>query len=360
MAENLEEINDESELDQDDGNCLGYYTRSSLESRKRKNPIMFVPTEIIQAVFRHISYQELSQNVRLVNHRFKLIAEGILDSGFKNIDRQLTMLQRTTELSLAYTQDDMEIKCITKLLNFLEILKTQHTIVLATIWRYVYNEFYKVPKSSMYGGQLIDAHKLFMWTFLHFPNQLYAPAVVRDYALPVEVTKIVQLTKAFCLHFERVTEEPMPNCLIRSGCKMVDLLDAAKFAQKTTIYEKSTKDSFIGQRMMHMRLRRLVLAHNDMFLQQAQYERELMLRPVPNSRIKKPGNNVYTGYGDVGHFFFYYGVMNDGAFAQKFATDEDNEEEENDDEIDVGAVQEANPANLPQINSDEDILFRPF
>nr|CAI5866279.1 unnamed protein product [Callosobruchus analis] len=78
MAENSEEINDESEHEQDGSNCLGYYTRSkrrkldvdgeeaseacrtSFESRKRKNPIMFVPTEIIQAVFRHISYQELS------------------------------------------------------------------------------------------------------------------------------------------------------------------------------------------------------------------------------------------------------------------------------------------------------------
>ncbi|VEN58020.1 unnamed protein product [Callosobruchus maculatus] len=177
----------------------------------------------------------------------------------------------------------------------------------------------------------------------------------------------------------------MPNCLILSGCKIVDLLDAATFVQKTTINERSTKDSFVGQytyffrngwfvalpcpsakemdwpqrqRMMHMRLRRLVLAHNDMFLQQAQYERELILRPVPNSRIKKPGNNVYTGYGDVGHIFFYYGVMNDGAFAQKFATDEDNDEEENDEEIDVGAAQEVNPANLPQINSDDDIFYR--
>ncbi|VEN37113.1 unnamed protein product, partial [Callosobruchus maculatus] len=79
MADNSsEEINDESEHEQDSGTCLGYYTRSkrrkldadgeettstgktSMESRKRKNPILFVPTEIIQAVFRHISYKELS------------------------------------------------------------------------------------------------------------------------------------------------------------------------------------------------------------------------------------------------------------------------------------------------------------
>lgn len=33
----------------------------------------------------------------------------------------------------------------------------------------------------MYGGLLIDAHNTFMWKFVHCPNQLYAPAVVKDY-----------------------------------------------------------------------------------------------------------------------------------------------------------------------------------
>ncbi|CAH1999507.1 unnamed protein product [Acanthoscelides obtectus] len=87
MADNSEEINDESEHEQNmSGNCIGYYTRSkrrkldtdgeevscfgkaSVENRKRKNPIMFVPTEIIQAIFRHLSYQELSTsfNVKFI------------------------------------------------------------------------------------------------------------------------------------------------------------------------------------------------------------------------------------------------------------------------------------------------------
>lgn len=74
--DNSEEINDES--DHDDQCAPGYYTRSKrrklsrkhleeatvsntdLTERKRKNPIMFVPSEILQAVFKYVSHHELS------------------------------------------------------------------------------------------------------------------------------------------------------------------------------------------------------------------------------------------------------------------------------------------------------------
>lgn len=74
--DNSEEINDES--DHDDQCTSGYYTRSKrrklnskhleeatssgtdLSERRRKNPIMFVPSEILQAVFKYVSHHELS------------------------------------------------------------------------------------------------------------------------------------------------------------------------------------------------------------------------------------------------------------------------------------------------------------
>nr|XP_023016768.1 uncharacterized protein LOC111506070 [Leptinotarsa decemlineata] len=195
--DNSEEIYDESDQETSDL-TPGYYTRSKrrkisqdteecttsykeYSERKRKNPIMFVPVEILQAVFTHLSYHDLSQTVRLVNRRFRIIAENMLNIGYKKIEKQLNMLIKTVEMSVGYTQDDMEIKCVTKLLNLLEILKMQYILVISTIWRYVYNEYYKTHKTCMYGGQLIDAHYWFMWKFLHSPNTLYAPAVMRDY-----------------------------------------------------------------------------------------------------------------------------------------------------------------------------------
>lgn len=82
------------------------------------------------------------------------------------------------------------------------------------------------------------------------------------------------------------------------------------------------------QRVMYMRLRRIVISHSEMTMEYNQYKRETMIRTKPMSRIRKPINSVYTGYGEVGEKFFYYGVMNQGAYLNKF--DVDDTEQEND------------------------------
>lgn len=63
---------------------------------------------------------------------------------------------------------------------------------------------------------------------------------------------------------------------------------------------------------MYMRLRRIVISHSEMTMEYNQYKRETLIRTKPASRIRKPINSVYTGYGEVGEKFFYYGVMNEG------------------------------------------------
>ncbi|KAH1025576.1 hypothetical protein HUJ05_010273 [Dendroctonus ponderosae] len=399
--EQLEEINDENDCDLD--SSKGYYTRAKRrkmsedcqynednsthglyripEVGKRKNPIMFVPTEVLLNVFKFIPYHELSSVVRLVNKRFKAVAEDMLNLGFRRTQKQLDNLITTTDISLGYTPDDMEVKAISKLMCQLEIINLQNSIITSTIWRYMSNKFYKTCQTCMYGGKLIDVQELFIRKFLHVPNELFAPAVVKDYALPPEVTTIIQLTKDFCIHFDKCNEEAIPNSCTLSGCKMLDILDCARFAQKRVHFERRTTDSFLAkysyyfknswfiaipiptrkemeepqqQRMMHMRLRRIVLAHNDMYLQQEQYERELILRPNASLTIKKPGNNVYTGYGDVEDTFFYYGVMNDGAYLNKFHSDEGrNELDEEVDELPIEA-----DLDVVRLNSDEDVLYR--
>ncbi|CAG9865140.1 unnamed protein product [Phyllotreta striolata] len=381
--DNAEEINDESDKDVNlsGSGSSGYFMRSKRRKldknedecvadcktveRRRKTPILYMPVEVLQAIFKYIPHHELSQNVRLVNNRFKIIAEDVLNCSFRYLDKRLNHLILMTDLSLSYTQDDMEMKCIVKLLNMLEILNLQYSIIVSTIWRYVYNSFYKTTKKCMYAGRLIDEYFNFIDNFLHCPNILYSPAVVKDYALPTVVSSIMQLTKQFCIHFDKISEETMPDCLVCSGCKILDLVDCAKYTQKHVTSEIHSSNYFIAeytyyfrnswfiaipvqtskdmdwnqkQRMMHMRLRRLVLAHNDMFLQLDQYQREVSLRPDPAvGRTKRPGNNVYTGYGDIGDTFFYYGVMNDGAYLQKF------QQGINEEEVELREPHEDNP-----------------
>ncbi|KAL1494408.1 hypothetical protein ABEB36_010011 [Hypothenemus hampei] len=396
--------------EENDQNCSkGYYTRAKRrklaehfsdkeesstsnfyripEVSKRKNPIMFLPTEVLQNVFKHISYHDLSSKIRLVNRRFRVVAEDLLNLGFKKIKKRLQSVLNVTEISLRYTQDDMETKCIFRLLCMIEILNLQYAVIVTSIWRYVYNEFYRVKSTCMYGGLIIDTFDDFLWKFVSCPHQLYGPAVVKDYALPHEVTKLVQMSKNFCIHFDKICEEAIPNSLIWNGCKVIDILDCAKFAQKIVHFERRTSESFFArysyyfrnswfivmpipvnkemdwpqrQRMMLMRLRRIVLAHNDMYLQQEQYEREMVLRPEGSRRgppVKKPGNNVYTGYGDVQDKFFYYGAMNDAAYMAKFHTEEANEEQGDHDPNWEPQLNEPE-IELIQVNSDEEVLYR--
>ncbi|CAG9773809.1 unnamed protein product [Ceutorhynchus assimilis] len=379
----------ESNLEEDDND----YDEPP-RSYKRKNPFMFVPTEVIQLIFEHISYNELSTRVRLVNRRFKVIAETCLNIAFRNIGTKLDDLIKITDTSLSHTQDDMIIKCIAKLLWILKILKQQHMVIFATIWRYVYNDYYKTNQSCMYGGLIIDIHEAVFRKFDQCPNDLYSPSVIKDHALPSEVSEVIFLTKTFCVHFDKVTEELSPNPRVLSGCKTLDILDCANFAQTNrirlerrsdTLYAKYTfyfKNSWFcaihipptktvdwpqKQRLMHMRLRRIVLAHNDMYLQQAEYEKELELRPE-TSTIRRPPNNVYTGYGDVERTFFYYGVMNEAAYVSKFHSEDDImvdelDEEEDIIEVDMNqlipeavGIDEIN--DLVAVNSEEDVYYR--
>lgn len=317
--------------------------------RKTKCPILELPSEILRKIFKLLPYQELNKNVRLVNRRFKTVAECFLNASFKLLDGRIQQLLKSTTKALQASQDDMEIKCFCRLINMLEIIKFQQSVVVCTIWRYVYNDRYPNHRSSMYAGLLMDTYEDFLWKFTHTPNDLYAAVIVRDYSMPTEVNHIVQLTKTFCLHFEKVSEENANVNLMVSGCKLLDLLDCGAFAQRDVIYENVEKGMFEGrynyyfsnswfvalnirsdrqmtwkqkQRMMHMRVRRIVLAHTEMFMQQCHYERELMLRSAAVARLREPSNNVYTGYGDIHDKFFYYGVMNDGAYLRKFHADE--------------------------------------
>ncbi|KAL3272978.1 hypothetical protein HHI36_014435 [Cryptolaemus montrouzieri] len=312
--ENFEQFSTENEEDLH----IGYFLRSKRRKldndreevkfcenllperqRRKKTPILRLPTEIFRHILKFIPFEQLSNSVRLVNHRFRVVAEDILSTSFKMLERRIKNLLRSTIEALHATHEDMEIKCFCRLINMLEIVNFQ--------------------------------------------------------AMPTEVKSIVQMTKTFCLHFEKTNEEMVNHSLLISGCKILDLLDSASFAQRDVIFENVKENIFTArynyffnnswfialniksdkemswkqkQRMMHMRIRRILLAHTEMFMQQYQYERETMLRKSDNFvKIRKPSNNLYTGYGDIQDKFFFYGVMNDGAYIQKFHPDDSTNED---------------------------------
>uniref|UniRef100_A0A6P7G426 Uncharacterized protein LOC114337493 n=1 Tax=Diabrotica virgifera virgifera TaxID=50390 RepID=A0A6P7G426_DIAVI len=396
-----EEINNENDNETSETH-LGYFTRSKrrkLENGrenytkaststilKRKISILCLPNEVITIILSYLAGNELSKSIRLVSRRFKEISGNMLNNSFKKIGKTINTLISNTELSLRCINEDVELRCVLKLLNMLEILKQSYDIVIATVWRYVYNEYYVTTKTCLFAGKLIDVYFSFIYKFLKHPNLLYGSAIIDDYNLPSEVTKIVEMTKKFCVHFDKVIEEPISNFPPQSGCKLIDIFNCSQFSNSNVLAEKVVgKDSFVGEycyffqnswfvaipissskqsdwfhrrRMMHMRIRRIVLAHNELFLQQSQYERDLLLRADPTLyRTRAPENSVYTGFGDIGNNFFYYGVMNNGAFRQKFAEQLEEEGLYGVYPVDVDEVPNQEDV-VAESNSESNILYR--
>lgn len=142
----------------------------------------------------------------------------------------------------------------------------------------------------------------------------------------------------FCLHFDKISENNFDRSF-NAGTKLLDLLDCAIFAERKTLkcqllnnylcLEISyyfpyswfiafdvPKDKTLSwcdvQKLMYMRIRRIVTAHTEMQLRECQFERECTFRTNPAKAIKLPTNSIYTGYGEAMGKFFYYGVMNQG------------------------------------------------
>ncbi|GJQ81774.1 hypothetical protein Trydic_g319 [Trypoxylus dichotomus] len=317
-------------------------------SYRRKNPIMYLPTELLYKIFSFLPNDELAKSVRLVNHRFRTVAQFLLNVNFRQLLRRLENIRTMIVDSINHTQDDMEMRCMCKMLGTLELLMFHHSVIKSTLWRYVY--FPKtISNLCMYAGSILDLYDTVLRQFVTEPHVIYSPGIVKNYALSKEVIDICSSSKAFALYFDRVSEMPINTNPMCSGCKILDILDSATDVSRTVIHQKLTGNTLIlklkyyfsnswfvafdipkeksklwneEQRVMYMRLRRIVNHHSEMSMEYNQYKRETMIRTNPTSRIRKPINSVYTGYGEVGEKFFYYGVMNEGAYLHKFEVDD--------------------------------------
>lgn len=179
--------------------------------------------------------------------------------------------------------------------------------------------------------------------------------------MPWIVHGIKNQTKLFCSHFENVTEMPI-NTISKSGSKLLDILNTDRYTKQTNheewfegkkYYCKATTNAktshFIfmrffkfqlnyyfsyswfaaieslgtrvkkmdwkeHQKYMYMRLRRLVIAHTEIQMNEFQYLREYERLQNTLFVIPRPRSFMYTGYGEEENRFFFYGVMNQRNF----------------------------------------------
>lgn len=60
--------------------------------------------------------------MRLVNHRFRLLAQDVLNREFNGIEPRLKYLKEILETSIQHSSEDGEQRCFCKMLNVIEML----------------------------------------------------------------------------------------------------------------------------------------------------------------------------------------------------------------------------------------------
>lgn len=153
-----------------------------------------------------------------------------------------------------------------------------------------------------------------------------------------------------------------------SGCKIVDILDCLIEGRQVLAYRltkgRGTRDSIIcmqlqyviprawftclsvpcafnetswrdAQRFMYLRLRRLVGSVNEHYLERVHYQRRLDLKLPTLDSSRRPMPSTYSGYGEYGGKFFYYGNMNKYAYMNKHRQATDREDLDDDEGTDM-------------------------
>ncbi|XP_051171474.1 uncharacterized protein LOC127288205 isoform X2 [Leptopilina boulardi] len=261
---------------------------------------------------------------------------------------------------------ETDLMAISKAFNVFELIRAQYKMLKAVTWRYTHPpRKEKFSRLCFYAGSLLDdLNKIINIAKLN-PSSL-----ANAHGPDASITSFIALCKRFMNFFEKVSERKINRSALISGCKTVDVLDCLaegrevlsfrvssgrgnrsnivtmklKYVMKRAWFtcleipsaadENSWRDE---QRFMYLRLRRLVGSVNEHHFEKCHYDRELMLQVPSMPSPRPPPASTYSGYGEYGGQFFYYGNMNKYAYENKFKyVNEGNEME------DEETVQEVN------------------
>lgn len=317
---------------------------STISTYKSKVKLLNLPNELLMNIFSYMDFEELATVVRFVSKRCRNLSQNILNTSFMRLDKQFLAIKDMLNCSLQHVTEDMEFKNMCKLLNVLEMVQFHYFIIKSSIWRYTCNQFRPSNLRCMYAGTILDIFYRLCRQFTSAPHQIYTPLVIRD-NLPDDVKEVCLQAKKFTLFFDKISELPINKSVFISGSKVIDILDCAFQAKREVLHRKQIgntlflklkyyfsnswfvaldiqeeicKDWQEQMRLLYMRIRRIVLSHTEMNLEHAQVKRENDLCHNFGHRLRSPINSVYTGFGEVEDKFFFYGVMNRGAYRSKF------------------------------------------
>ncbi|XP_078037002.1 uncharacterized protein LOC144470068 [Augochlora pura] len=350
---------DEPELSQQDTRCL----QKINDPNCREYTLDTLPPEMLEMILRLLPYHEVATSVRLVSRWFYacilifsndtaviLTPASALNAAFLAAGARIEALTGRVKQTLWQAKRNTKILACIKALNTFELIEAQYKLLRAVTWRYTHPpvRHQRFPRLCFYAGSLLDklndllSQVVKYHTCLDDSRNVYATAIV-----------FVSVCKQYMYFFEKVSERRVNRSVLVSGCKVVDILDCLVEGRQVLFSEitknrsgncmvnmklkyvmarawftclpisdnsegKSWRDE---QRFMYMRLRRLVGSVNEHLFYTRHYKDKLSLQvisiPLPFP-VKPPPASTYSGYGEYGDQFFYYGNMNKDAYDSKF------------------------------------------
>ncbi|KAJ9577345.1 hypothetical protein L9F63_006089 [Diploptera punctata] len=323
-----------------------------------------LPKDVLSEVFQYFSYENVAVQLRPVCRQFSIVATSVLNSGFAKLGPKISRAMVCTETGMNLAESETEVLIMSRCYNALEIIKNEYLLLRAVTWRYVCNPFTPAePLACLYPGELLDSFIKLLRLSGDSPTELSKDFIYRN-IITSDLGKLRDQAKKFMNHFEKYTERKINYNYCVSGTKIIDLLDTFmntdgrkntyKQVEETpetgycriTAYYRVKRSWFTAlkvldegernwsdeQRYMYMRLRRLIANNNVYILEQMHTERQNTLQLITNSCQ----SSTYSGYGEYGGYFFFYGNMNLRAFQANYRSN--NENENSSDSDDEGSV----------------------
>ncbi|XP_057330600.1 uncharacterized protein LOC130670970 [Microplitis mediator] len=326
-----------------------------------------LPPEVLEMVFKFLPCQVVATSARLVSRQCQLVATSVLNGTFFSAGCRLESVMTRTESKIIHLKNETDILVHSRAFNILEMIRTQYKMLRAVTWRYTHPPRpEKFPRLCFYAGSLLDE----LNNLLYLANVRPA-ALIGPNGPDTIVTGFFALCKRFMNYFEKVSERKLNRSALISGCKAIDILDCLAEGRQVIGFRLTTGRGNRGnilcmqlryvmrrawftclqvpravdetswrdeQRFMHLRLRRLVGSVNEHHYETLHYQREMMLRDREMPLLRPPLPSTYSGYGEYGGQFFYYGNMNRYAFANKFNRTPESEDYEADDRQNARAI----------------------
>ncbi|XP_024222248.1 uncharacterized protein LOC100747679 [Bombus impatiens] len=307
-----------------------------------------LPPEVLEMILRLLPLHDVATSVRLVSRHCSTVAAAVLNGAFLMACAKVDGIIKRNENVMKTTKTDAELFACSKALDALELIKAQYKMLRAVTWRYTHppTKQQKFPRLCFYAGSLLDNLNELLSQISKYHSSIIGPRTAES-----TISSFIAICKRFMNFFEKVSERRVNRSALISGCKIVDVLDCLvegrqvlffkvlsnkrdtgrivsmklKYTMKRAwftsldVSKKAEENSWRDeQRFMYLRLRRLVGSVNEHLFENSHYEHELLLQVPLTLPLRPPPASTYSGYGEYGGRFFYYGNMNKYAYESKF------------------------------------------